>query len=41
MEASWIAKMPKFSRDFWWNTGDAMKVKMEPTRKGFGHVAGG
>jgi len=30
------AKMPKFSRDFWWNSGDAMKVKMEPTRKGFG-----
>ncbi len=30
------AKMPKFSRDYWWNIGDAMKVKMEPTRKGFG-----
>jgi transketolase len=30
------AKMPKFSRNYWWNTGDAMKVKMEPTRKGFG-----
>ena len=30
------AKMPKFSRDFWWNVGDSMKVKMEPTRKGFG-----
>jgi transketolase len=30
------AKMPKFSRDYWWNAGDAMKVKMEPTRKGFG-----
>src|SRR5271157_1533903 len=30
------AKMPKFTRDYWWNTGDAMKVKMEPTRKGFG-----
>ena len=30
------AKMPKFSRDFWWNSGDAMHVKMEPTRKGFG-----
>src|ERR1035437_1160960 len=30
------AKMPKFSRDFWWNAGDSMKVKMEPTRKGFG-----
>ena len=30
------AKMPKFSRDYWWNVGDLMKVKMEPTRKGFG-----
>jgi transketolase len=30
------AKMPKFSHDFWWNVGDTMKVKMEPTRKGFG-----
>lgn len=30
------AKMPKFSRDYWWNAGDSMKVKMEPTRKGFG-----
>jgi len=30
------AKMPKFTRDYWWNSGDDMKVKMEPTRKGFG-----
>ena len=30
------AKMPKFSRDYWWNAGDLMKVAMEPTRKGFG-----
>ena len=30
------AKMPKFSRDYWWNAGDTMQVKMEPTRKGFG-----
>ncbi|HTS10160.1 MAG TPA: transketolase [Candidatus Eisenbacteria bacterium] len=30
------AKMPKFTRDYWWNSGDSMKVKMEPTRKGFG-----
>jgi len=28
--------MPKFTRDYWWNAGDTMKVKMEPTRKGFG-----
>ena len=30
------AKMPKFTRDYWWNVGDGMKAKMEPTRKGFG-----
>ena len=30
------AKMPKFSCNYWWNAGQAMKVKMEPTRKGFG-----
>jgi transketolase len=36
MDRELEAKMPKFSRDFWWNAGDAMKVKMEPTRKGFG-----
>lgn len=29
-------KMPVFSRSFWWNESDKMKVKMEPTRKGFG-----
>jgi len=32
------AKMPKFSRNYWWNAGDGMKVKMEPTRKGFGQA---
>jgi len=30
------AKMPRFSRDYWWNAGSAMQVKMEPTRRGFG-----
>ena len=34
------AKMPKFSRNYWWNAGEAMKVKMEPTRKGFGQSLG-
>jgi transketolase len=29
-------KMPKFSRNYWWNAAETMKVKMEPTRKGFG-----
>ena len=31
-------KMPKFSRDYWWNSSLNMKVKMEPTRKGFGQA---
>jgi transketolase len=30
------SKMPKFARDYWWNGAETMKVKMEPTRKGFG-----
>ncbi len=30
------SKMPRFSQDYWWNAGDTMRVKMEPTRKGFG-----
>jgi transketolase len=30
------SKMPSFSRDYWWNAGETMKVRMEPTRKGFG-----
>jgi transketolase len=32
------AKMPHFSRDYWWNAGVTMQVKMEPTRKGFGRA---
>jgi transketolase len=32
------AKMPHFSRDYWWNTGSSMKVQMEPNRKGFGQA---
>src|SRR5208337_4448984 len=32
------SRMPRFSRDYWWNTGDAMQVTMEPTRKGFGRA---
>ncbi len=31
-------KMPRFSRDYWWNAGESMRVKMEPTRKGFGRA---
>jgi len=30
------AKLPHFSRNYWWNTAENMKAKMEPTRKGFG-----
>ena len=32
------AAMPQFSRDYWWNGGAAMKVAMEPTRKGLGQA---
>jgi transketolase len=32
------AKMPKFSRDYFWNQGPRMKVDMSPTRKGFGQA---
>lgn len=30
------AKLPHFSRNYWWNAAENMKAKMEPTRKGFG-----
>jgi len=29
-------KMPHFSRNYWWNAADTMKVQMKPTRMGFG-----
>jgi transketolase len=33
------SKMPRFSRDYWWNADPAaMQVTMEPTRKGFGRA---
>ncbi len=38
IEAELAEKMPKFSRDFWWNAHDKMQVKMDPTRKGFGRA---
>jgi len=28
--------MPKFSKDYWWNSDNSMKVEMDPTRMGFG-----
>ena len=36
VEEKLAAKQPRFRRDYWWNAGPDMKVKMEPTRKGFG-----
>lgn len=30
------AKQPKFSKNYFWNSGDTMKVEMVPTRRGFG-----
>jgi len=30
------ADLPKFHRNYWWNAAEQMKVKMEPTRMGFG-----
>jgi transketolase len=36
VDANLDADMPKFSRSYWWNAGDTMKVSMEPTRMGFG-----
>jgi transketolase len=32
------SKMPEFNHDYWWNRALNMKVKMEPTRKGFGQA---
>ncbi len=30
--------LPKFSKDFWWNHQENMKVEMDPTRKGLGRA---
>lgn len=38
IESRLAEEMPKFSTDFWWNKTDNMKVKMDPTRKGFGRA---
>lgn len=37
-EAEIDSKHPRFSRSYWWNDGDAMQVKMDPTRMGFGRA---
>src|SRR5579864_2641687 len=31
-------KLPRFSRDYWWNSLLVMNAQMEPTRKGFGQA---
>lgn len=36
--AKLAAKVPKFSKDYFWNAGDEMKVTMKPTRMGFGEA---
>ena len=36
VEKKLAAKMPRFSRDYWWNSDGRMKVEMKPTRMGFG-----
>jgi len=38
VERKLALKLPKFSENFWWNAQANMKVKMEPTRKGFGQA---
>lgn len=38
IETRLAENMPKYSTDFWWNKTDNMKVKMDPTRKGFGRA---
>jgi len=35
-EEQLAAKMPRFSREYWWNSDEMMRVEMQPTRKGFG-----
>ena len=38
VEARLDSALPKFSRDYWWNNGDTMRVEMDPTRKGLGRA---
>jgi len=37
VEQTLAARLPHFSRDYWWNT-PGMKVEMKPTRMGFGQA---
>ncbi len=36
VEATLASELPRFSRDYWWNTGTDMRVEMKATRFGFG-----
>ncbi|MEA2031694.1 MAG: transketolase [candidate division Zixibacteria bacterium] len=36
VEASLARELPQYSRNYWWNISDSMKVNMVPTRSGFG-----
>ncbi len=36
VDARLAEKLPRFSREYWWNRNENMMVKMDPTRKGFG-----
>ncbi len=31
-------QVPRFTRDYWWNSGEKMRVEMKPTRMGFGEA---
>lgn len=37
-DAELAATMPRFNHDYWWNTSDETKVKMDPNRKGLGQA---
>ncbi len=36
VEVTLEAELPRFSRNYWWNSGPTMRVEMQPNRKGFG-----
>ncbi|MCL6088647.1 MAG: transketolase [Candidatus Marsarchaeota archaeon] len=37
-ESGLADSMPKFSKNYWWNAQEDMKVEMKPTRMGFGEA---
>jgi len=38
IESELTSQLPRFMKDYWWNTASDMKVAMDPTRKGFGRA---